>query len=100
MTFYYYLASLSDGRWALYSSLDPRPTIFADKLAAMLEAKNRCRLHWSKTGMPCGVRIQADHGLWHEHYLVGDMDGGSSETRSSGRPPADDCRDVATESSA
>lgn len=71
--FYYYLASLSDGQWALYSALESRPTLYADKLSGMLEAKNRCRQYWERTGRACGVRIQAHYGRWDEHYLVGDM---------------------------
>ena len=73
MTLYYYLASLSNGHWALYSSLESRPIVHADKLTAMLEAKSRCRQYWGRTGNPCGLRIQARHGRWDEHYLVGDM---------------------------
>jgi hypothetical protein len=83
MTFYYYLTSLSDARWALYSSHEARPTVFADKLAAMLEAKNRCREHWARTGIPCGVRIQAPHGKWDEHYLAGDMADAPAEAQDS-----------------
>ena len=98
MTFYYYLTSLTDARWALYSSLEPRPTIFADKLAAMQEAKNRCRLHWEKTRVACGVRIQAAHGTWDEHYLAGDMADVSPETQESEPSAQDNCSGAAVSS--
>jgi hypothetical protein len=85
---YYYLASLSNGHWALYSSLESRPSVHADKLTAMLEAKNRCRQYWGRTGNPCGVRIQARHGRWDEHYLVGDMAEAAPEDHETDRTTA------------
>jgi len=98
MTFYYYLTTLTDARWALYSSLEARPTIFSDKLAAMLEAKSRCRQHWEKTGVACGVRIQAAHGTWDEHYLAGDMAEVPPETQALGPSAPDGCAAAAMDS--
>ncbi len=74
MRFYYYVTPLADGQWALHSSLESKPSLHPSREMAILGAKKKCRRHWETTGMPCGVKVQANDGEWEDHHLVGEPD--------------------------
>jgi hypothetical protein len=72
MRFYYYVIPLPNGRWELRSSMESKPRLHPSKEHAVLAARIRCRRHWEKTGIACGVRIRISEGQWNDEILFGD----------------------------